>query len=53
MSVNSKKSIAWMIGLVLLGIIALIGGVKSLIIVIPAAILIWYSAPPTLRSGRN
>jgi hypothetical protein len=53
MSRNSKKSMGWTIVLILFGLIALFGGVKWAIILIPAAMLIWYAAAPLLRSGRN
>jgi hypothetical protein len=53
MSMNAKKSMGWMIVLILLGLIAPFGGVKSLIVLVPAAILIWYGATPMLRRGRN
>jgi hypothetical protein len=53
MSRNSKKSMGWTIVLILLGIIALFGGVKWLIVLIPAAMLIWHGAAPMLGSGRN
>ena len=39
--------------LVLLGVVAIIGGVKWLTLLIPIALLIWYGAAPMLRSGRN
>ena len=53
MSVNTKKSVGATIALILLGMLALITGEKLLVVMIPAAILIWYAASPTLRSGRN
>jgi hypothetical protein len=53
MSANSKKSIGWTSVLVLLGLIALFGGEKWLVVLIPAAVLVWYGAGPLLRSGRN
>jgi hypothetical protein len=53
MSADSKKSMGWTIVLVLLGVVALVGGVKWLVLLIPAAMLIWYGAGPLLRSGRN
>ncbi len=53
MSADSKKSMGWTIVLVLLGVVALVGGVKWLVLLIPAAMLIWYGAAPILRSGRN
>jgi hypothetical protein len=39
--------------LILLGIIALIAGVKSLVVLIPAAMLVYFGTDPALRSGRN
>jgi hypothetical protein len=53
MSANSKKSIGWSIVLMLLGMVAIYAGAKSLIVLIPAAILVWFGARPILRSGRN
>jgi len=53
MSANSKKSIGWSFLLMLLGIVAIYGGTESLIVLIPAATLVWYGARPVLRSGRN
>lgn len=50
---TSGKSVATAIVLVLLGVIALIGGTKWLTLLIPAALLIWYGASPLPRSGRN
>jgi len=53
MSRNSKKSMGWTIVLILLGVAALFGGVKSLVLLVPAAMLVWYSAGPMPRNGRN
>jgi hypothetical protein len=53
MSANSKKSISRTLILILLGIIALVAGVKSLIVLIPAAMLVYFGTDPVLRSGRN
>ncbi len=53
MSVNWKKSLGWSLLLIALGVIALFSGAKSLILLIPAATLVWYEVRPTLRSGRN
>jgi hypothetical protein len=53
MSMNTKKSMGWTFILILLGLIALFGGEKWLVLLIPAAMLVWYGARPTLRSGRN
>jgi hypothetical protein len=53
MRTNAKKSIGWMIVLVMFGLIALYGGEKWLVVLIPAAMLVWYGTIPTLKSGRN
>jgi len=53
MSANAKKSVAATLALILLGMLVLMTGEKLLVVMIPAAILIWYAASPTLRSGRN
>ncbi len=50
---NTKKSMGWTLILIFLGLIALFGGEKWLVLLIPAAMLVWYGARPTLRSGRN
>jgi hypothetical protein len=53
MSKNSKKSMGWTSVLILLGLAALFAGAKWLVLLIPAAMLVWYGARSTLRSGRN
>lgn len=53
MSANSKKSMASTLLLIVLGMAALYGGATTLIVLIPIALLVWYGAGPTLRSGRN
>jgi hypothetical protein len=53
MSAHSKKSLTSTLLLIFLGAAALVGGAKWLVILIPAAVLVWYSARPALRSGRN
>lgn len=53
MSKTSKKSLTSTLTLILLGLIALFGGVKSLVVLIPAAIIVWYGADPVLRRDRN
>lgn len=53
MSANSKKSMGWMIVLILFGVAALIGGARWLVVLIPAATLVWFGAAPALRNGRN
>ena len=53
MSMESKKSVSFSIVLMLFGVFAMYAGLKSLIVLVPAAMLIWYEARPRLRSGRN
>lgn len=53
MSANAKKSAGATLALILLGMLVLMTGEKLLVVMIPAAILIWYAASPALRSGRN
>jgi hypothetical protein len=53
MSVNSKKSMGWTAVLILLGLVALFGGEKWLVVLIPAAIFVWYGAGPIIRGSRN
>jgi hypothetical protein len=50
---KSKKSLRWMLVLMGLGLIALYAGPRSLLILIPAAVLICYEAGPVLWSDRN
>ena len=53
MSANLKKSVGWTVVLVILGMAALYGGSKWLSLLIPAALLVWLAAKPSLRAGRN
>jgi hypothetical protein len=53
MSANSKKSLGSTILLIFLGVAALIGGAKWLVLLVPAALLVWYGSGPVLRGGRN
>ena len=53
MSANSRKSIGGASVLILLGLVALFGGEKWLVGLIPAAMLVWYGTRPVLRRGRN
>ena len=53
MSANLKKSMGWTVVLILLGMAALYGGSKWLSLLIPAALLVWYTAKPRLGTGRN
>ena len=42
-----------MLVLFALGVVALFAGAKSLVLLIPIAILVWYGARPSLGNGRN
>jgi hypothetical protein len=53
MNRDARKAIGWPIILILLGIAALFGGVRSLVVLVPAATLVWYSAGPIMRRKRN
>ena len=53
MSRDAKEAIGWPVVLIVLGVAAFFGGVRSLVVLIPAATLVWYSAGPALRRGRN
>jgi hypothetical protein len=53
MSMDAKKSMGWAVILIVMGMAALYGGSKWLALLIPAALLVWYAAKPTLRTGRN
>jgi hypothetical protein len=53
MSRTSKKSIGATLMLVLMGLLVMIAGMKSLVVMIPAAVLVWYAVNPSFGSGRN
>jgi hypothetical protein len=53
MSANAKKSMSATIVLILFGMLALLTGEKWLVVLIPAAALVWYAAGPKLGSGRS
>jgi hypothetical protein len=53
MSARSRKSIGGTMALILFGLVALFGGEKWLVGLIPAAMLVWYGTGPALRRGRN
>jgi hypothetical protein len=53
MSVNFKKSMAWTVVLILFGLVALFEGAKWLVVLIPAALTVWYGVGQSLRSSRN
>lgn len=52
MSADAKRNYGSSLALLVLGLLALYGGAHWLLLVIPAALLIW-CATPKLRSGRN
>jgi hypothetical protein len=52
MNGNVKTSLATT-ALILLGILAMLAGEKSLALLIPAAVLVWYGANPRPRHSRN
>lgn len=53
MNANSSNSILWAMVLVALGIAAFFGGTGWLVVVLPAAMLVWFGARPIVASGRN
>jgi len=53
MSANLRKSIGGASVLILFGLVALFGGEKWLVALIPAAMLVWYGTRPILTRGRN
>jgi hypothetical protein len=53
MSAQSKKSTGGTVILILLGMAALVGGVRWLTLLVPAAVLVWYGVGSALRTGRN
>jgi len=53
MSAEAKKHYGSMVVFLALGILALYGGPQLLLLLIPAAAVVWYRANPKLRSGRN
>jgi len=44
---------AWTGALIVLGLLALIGGTKMLVLLLPAAAFVWYRARPVVHGGRN
>jgi hypothetical protein len=53
MSASSKKSIGGTAVLILFGLVALFGGERWLVGLIPAAMLVWYGTGSALRRNRN
>jgi len=47
MNARSRKSFGWALVLVALGLLALYGGPLGLVLLVPAAILVWYAGPAT------
>jgi hypothetical protein len=53
MSADNKKSTGATLILILLGLAALFGGASWLTLLIPVAVLVWFSAGSVWRTGRN
>jgi hypothetical protein len=53
MSAEARKSYGWTCILLLLGLIAFYGGAPWLLVVIPAAIVLWLSCPNGIGNTRN
>jgi hypothetical protein len=53
MSADAKKSYGLSCTLLLFGLIAVYGGAQWLLILIPAALLIWFTCPGRFNSTRN
>jgi hypothetical protein len=50
---RSRQCAGWALILIILGMGALYAGTTWLVLLIPAAILVWYGARPGMRSSRN
>ncbi len=53
MTTTAKRSIVCSVILILLGIAAIYAGTKSLALLIPLAMLLWYGASPVLGRRQN
>ena len=53
MSANTKKSMAAMAALIILGVLVLLAGERSVVVLVPAAALVWHAVSPKLRTGPN
>jgi hypothetical protein len=53
MNMNTKKSIASAAVLIVLGIAGLFAGARSLALLVPIAILVWYEGRTATRMDRN
>ena len=51
---NLRKTMTWAAALIVLGLLALVGGMKTLVLLLPAAAFVWYqSHHPMVHNGRN
>ena len=53
MSADAKTNYGMTLVLIVLGVIALYAGARWLLLLIPAAAVVWFAAAPRLRRGRN
>jgi hypothetical protein len=53
MSAEAKTHYGSTLALLALGVLALYGGPTWLLVLVPAALLVWFAARPMLGSGRN
>jgi len=53
MSVEAKRGYGSTLALLLLGVLALYFGAAWLVVLIPAAVLVWYEGRSALPTGRN
>ncbi len=53
MNTPSNKSAAWALILIALGMLAVYGGARWLLVLIPAAAAVWYAATRTMFSRRR
>jgi hypothetical protein len=52
-NVNLRKTMVWTTVLIVFGLVALIGGTKTLVLLLPAAAFVWYQARTVIHSGRS
>jgi hypothetical protein len=53
MNTDVKKTMAAASALILLGVLVLLTGERSLIVLIPVAVLVWYGTAPKVHRSRN
>ena len=53
MSKDAQKPMIAAFALILLGILVLFTGERSLVVLIPAAVLVWFGTAPEVRRSRN